>query len=222
MGKRISNVLWGLIFIAIGIGVAGSMAGLWELYPFFNGWWTLLIIVPAVTSVIGNGLRIANTVCLVVGLALLACCRGYLPWEAMYQLLVPVVFIVIGCVMVVKNLFHLGERKVQVPNDRRREELVVFSGKKLIINGEFYGIDGDAVFGGLTIDLRNAEISQNISIDVMAVFGGVEVLLPDNVLLNLSDTSMFGGCSNNRKQYPADGPVVYVNAVALFGGVEVK
>ena len=221
MGKRISNTVWGLIFIVIGIGAAGNMTGIWDINPFFNGWWTLFLIIPAFTSIIQNGIKIFNSIFLVLGLALLACCLGYLPWEALYRLAVPMVMILIGLVMVGKNLFHIGGRRVEFLSDSRREELVVFSGKNLVVNDYFYGIDGDAIFGGLTIDLRNAKIEQDISIDAMAVFGGVDILLPANVSVKLNETSLFGGCST-RRTCNFEGIIVYVNAIALFGGVEVK
>jgi hypothetical protein len=222
MRKRISSVLWGLIFIAAGVGIVGHMAGAWEINLLFAGWWTLFLIVPAVLGMVEHGIRIGNTIGLVLGVALLACCRGWLPWEVLSRMLVPTVMILIGGVMVFKNLFHLNLGRVKVPNEKRMEELVVFSGKNLVVNNEFYGIDGEAVFGGLTIDLRGAQITENISIDAMAVFGGVDILLPANVSVKLSDLSLFGGCSNSRNYSPVAGPTVYVNATALFGGVEVK
>jgi len=222
MRKRISSTLWGLIFIAAGIGIVGAMAGAWELNISFAGWWTLFLIVPAVLGMVEHGIRIGNTIGFVLGVALLACCRGWLPWEVLSRMLVPVVMILIGGVMVFKNLFHLNLGRVKVPNEKRTEELVVFSGKNLVIQNEFYGMEGEAIFGGLTIDLRGAQITENISIDAMAVFGGVDILLPANVSVKLSDLSLFGGCSNSRNYSPVDGPTVYVNATALFGGVEVK
>jgi len=222
MRKRIGNTLWGLLFIALGIGIVGDMMGAWEINLLFAGWWTLFLIIPAFLSIISNGIRIGNSIGLVVGLALLACVRGYLPWEVLSRMLVPVVMILIGGVLVFKNLFHLNLGRVKVPNEKRMEELIVFSGKNLIVQNEFYGIDGEAIFGGLTIDLRGAQITENISIDAMAVFGGVDILLPANVSAKLSDLSLFGGCSNSHADNPAGGPVVYINATALFGGVEVK
>lgn len=222
MRKRISNTLWGILFILLGIGIVGDMAGVWEINLLFAGWWTLFLIIPAVLGILGNGIRIGNTICLVLGLALLACCRGLLPWEVLSRMLVPTVMIIIGGVMVFKNLFHLNLGRVKVPNEKRLEELVVFSGKNLLVQDQFYGMSGEAVFGGLTIDLRGAKIEENISIDALAVFGGVDILLPANVSVKLSDISLFGGCSNSRKYTPEDGPTVYVNATALFGGVEVK
>ena len=222
MRKRISSVLWGLILIAVGIGIVGAMAGAWEFRIFFDGWWTLIFIIPAVLSIIEHGIRIGNTIGLVLGVALLSCCQGWLPWDVLSRMLVPVVMILIGGVMVFKNLFHLNLGRVKVPNEKRLEELVVFSGKNLVIQNEFFGIDGEAIFSGLTIDLRGAQITENISIDALAVFGGVDILLPANVSVKLSDLSLFGGCSNSRKYNPAEGPTVYINATALFGGVEVK
>ena len=127
--------------------------------------------------------------------------------------------------MVFKNLFHLNIGRVKVPNEKRLNELVVFSGKNELVNTEFYGMDAEAIFGGLTIDLRNAKIEENVSIDALAVFGGVDILVPANVTVKLSDVSLFGGCTNNRENWSfggSAGPTVYVNATALFGGVEVK
>ncbi len=222
MRKRISSVLWGLIFIAAGAGIIGHMAGAWEINLLFAGWWTLFLIVPAVLGMVEHGIRIGNTIGLVLGVALLSCCRGWLPWEVLSRMLVPTVMILIGGVMVFKNLFHLNLGRVKVPNDLRTEELVVFSGKNLVVQNEFYGMTGEAVFGGLTIDLRGAKITENISIDALAVFGGVDILLPANVSVKMSDISLFGGCANSRNYSPVDGPTVYVNATALFGGVEVK
>lgn len=225
MRKRISNTLWGLLLILLGIGVVGDMMGAWEVNWLFRGWWTLFLILPSLFSIIGNGIRVGNTVGLVLGVSLYACVAGYLPWEVLHRLLVPVVLIIIGVVMVLKNLFHLSVSRVKVPNEKRIDELVVFSGKNLVVNDVFYGMEGEAAFGGLTIDLRNAKIEENVSIDALAVFGGVDILLPANVSAKLSDISLFGGCTNHREYSPANspaGPTVYVNATALFGGVEVK
>lgn len=223
MRKRISNTLWGLIFIAVGLGVVGNMAGLWEFHIFFSGWWTLFLIVPSLLSLIEKGFRIGNTVCLVVGVALLAACQGVIEWDVISALFLPIIFIVIGFIMVMRNLFHIGTRKVYVDKEKRKSESVVFSGKKIIVEDEFYGMDYDAVFGGAVLDLRKAKITENVSIDAMAVFGGVDILLPAGLRVIVSDTSLFGGCNNQYRSYSGDEiPTVYINATALFGGVEVR
>ena len=99
---------------------------------------------------------------------------------------------------------------------------VIFSGRKILVENEFHGGEFEAVFGGVTLDLRKAVITDNISIDVLAVFGGVDILLPSNVRVKMNDTGLFGGCSNSYRNCEGEVPVVYINATALFGGVEVK
>lgn len=222
MRKRISSTLWGLLFIIIGIGIIGNMAGAWEVNLFFTGWWTLFLIFPSLLGMIEHGIHIGNAIGLLLGMALLACCQGYLSWEVLYRMAGPAALVLIGVIVVLKSLFHIGFGKVKVPNEKRLEELVVFSGKKFVVQNTFYGMDGEAVFGGLTIDLREALIEEDISIDALAVFGSVDILLPANVSVKLSDLSLFGGCSNSKTYTPVAGPTVYVNATALFGGVEVK
>ncbi len=223
MRKRIGNVLWGLVFVSIGIGVLGGMSGAWEFQLFFDGWWTLFLIVPAVIHIVENGIRISNTLWLLAGVSMLAACRDLITWDTLAALFLPSVFIVIGVILIFKNLFHIGIRKVSIKTSDKKTESVVFSGKKLLIEEEFPGMDCEAIFGGITLDLRRAVITQNVSIDALAVFGGIEILLPVNVKVRLGDTSLFGGCSNHFiSNKDSEAPTVYVNATALFGGVEVK
>lgn len=222
MRKRIGNVLWGVFFLAIGIGIAGGLLDLWEFQPFFTGWWTLFILIPCVISLIENGPKISNVLWMVIGLMLLASARGYLDWDTMWKLLVPIVFIVIGLGMVLRNIFSIGSKRVSIPNEMKKEETLVFSGKKYIVEDEFYGMNLDAIFGGATLDLRNAKIDQNISIETTAVFGGIEIWLPNNTKAVVSSNALFGGCSNDHRVVGENLPTVYINASALFGGVEVK
>ena len=223
MRKRISNILWGILFLVVGVGVIGNMTGFWEFHIFFSGWWTLFLIVPSLLGIIEHGFRVGNLVCLTIGAALLAACQGLIEWDVISALFLPVVFIIIGLVLVLRNLFHISTRRVYVDKEKRRNESTVFSGKKIVVEDEFYGMDCDAVFGGVVLDLRKSRITENVSIDAMAVFGGVDIFLPAGLKVVISDTSLFGGCSNQYHSYSGeDIPTVYINATALFGGVEVK
>lgn len=222
MRNRIGNVLWGIIFLGLGLGLLGDMAGLWEFTLLFKGNWTLFLIIPALIGIIRNGVRIGNTLCFLCGIALLCCCQGVMDWDTLSVLVVPVVFIVIGLVMLLKNLIHIGGRKVRIEGENMEKIGVIFSGRKILVENEFHGGEFEAVFGGVTLDLRKAGITDNISIDVLAVFGGVDILLPSNVRVKMNDTGLFGGCSNSYRNCEGEVPVVYINATALFGGVEVK
>ncbi|MFJ9769932.1 DUF1707 domain-containing protein [Kitasatospora sp. NPDC101157] len=79
-------------------------------------------------------------------------------------------------------------------------------------------------FGGVDIDLTDAVFeSPEVEITVTAIFGGVEIRVPENVSLLGSGVGIFGGF-DVREQTVADpyAPVVRVKGVALFGGCNAK
>ena len=82
-----------------------------------------------------------------------------------------------------------------------------------------------AVFGGVELDLRDAELPPGgMQLSAWAVFGGVNVTVPEGVRVEVSGIAVFGG----RQVHGGDAPhspqayTVRVHAIAVFGGVNVK
>ena len=67
MRSRLSNILWGLFFILIGIGFAGNAFNLWDFNLFFPGWWTLFIIIPCGISILQDGFHSGSCIGLAIG-----------------------------------------------------------------------------------------------------------------------------------------------------------
>ena len=82
-----------------------------------------------------------------------------------------------------------------------------------------------AVFGGVELDYRSAPLGpEPLELRAFAVFGGVEVTVPEGVRVELTGFALFGGrdVRGGEAWTPPDAPVLRVHAVAVFGGVEVK
>lgn len=82
----------------------------------------------------------------------------------------------------------------------------------------------NAVFGGCVLDLRDARINQPVSfIKVVAVFGGVQIIVPKHVRIEVHGTPFLGGISHNarKQQLPPDAPVIHVRGLAICGDVEI-
>lgn len=47
MRRDISTIIIGLLFLAAGAVIGGSMLGLFEINISLDGWWTIFIIAPA-------------------------------------------------------------------------------------------------------------------------------------------------------------------------------
>lgn len=81
-----------------------------------------------------------------------------------------------------------------------------------------------ALFGGLRFDLSEAQFeAKEVEITVNAVFGGVDIIVPEGVEVRCDGIGIFGGFD---VQSPPDvdpsAPVVVVKGLALFGGVSGK
>ena len=91
-----SDLLWGISLIVIGIGFGGEALGLWNFEVFFNGWWTLFIIVPCLTNMFESGVKRSNTIGLTIGSLLLLS-----SWNVILEeLVVPLLLVVIGGVLI--------------------------------------------------------------------------------------------------------------------------
>ena len=44
--NKISNLLWGLVFVVLGVIFGLNALEITDINVFFDGWWTLFIIVP--------------------------------------------------------------------------------------------------------------------------------------------------------------------------------
>lgn len=230
MKNRISNVVWGLLLILIGIGYAGGNLGFWDFNIFFRGWWTLFILVPCVINLIQYGPNGGNVAGLCVGIALLLAAQGILEFSMIRKLLVPAILILIGLTILLSNTKRriTDQQGNQIPFEKTgmggSDVSGVFDGKKVQYDGQlFEGATVSAVFGGVNMDLRMAVIERDVRIDATAIFGGVEIYVPANVVVKVMSTPVLGGVSN-RAMAPTEVPchTLYVNATCVFGGVDIK
>ncbi len=80
------------------------------------------------------------------------------------------------------------------------------------------------VFGGAELDFRRAVLTAHeVTVQVVAVFGGVELTVPPGVRVVSSVAAVFGGVDSVDDEGCApDAPVIRLTGMALFGGVSVK
>ena len=103
MKNRTGNILWGLVFIILGVGLAGNVFELWNFEVFFDGWWTLLIIVPCIISMVQHGVGPVNMFLLITGVLLLLSAQDMIQGVAVRELIIPVGFIMIGFALIFKD-----------------------------------------------------------------------------------------------------------------------
>lgn len=223
--KNVRNVLWGIVLIAVGVIIALHAFGVADINIFFDGWWTLFIIIPSVIGLICERDKTWNLICLTVGVVLLLCARSVLEWGMMWKLVIPVVAVIVGIRMIFADLFK--KKSVPAPavsgNAPKGDMNASFGSEKYCYDGQvFKGADLSASFGAVACDARRAIINGDCIINANAKFGAVEILLPDNVNVVVKSEAVFGGVENKRPATTEHPFTVTVNANANFGGIEIK
>ena len=219
--KNCKNIILGIILIVVGVWFGIYATGVVKVNLLFDGWWTLFIIVPSFLGLFDEDGRTGSLIGLFVGVLLLLSCQDVLNFDIVLKLIVP-------CVLIVTGLSFIFKGKIKTKNIENVKAVgetnynATFSGQNLDFSKEeFTGTKLDAVFGGIKCDLRNAIINDDVVIEASAIFGGITILVPKDVNVKITSTSIFGGVDGKSKM-DKPGKTIYVNATCLFGGVEVK
>ncbi len=247
MRNKLSNVLWGLFFIVVGIGIAGDVMDFWDFRLFFDGWWTLFIIVPCFISMLQSGFSTGSTVGFIIGVLLLM--NYWIDFNFnIWRLLIPAILILVGIRILFQgnfrkkidygeytynadgkggyggsNGYSQGSNRTGYGNAGDCDYSAIFKSSHVHITEPFYGANLNASFGAVVLDLRDAQITCDIEINASAIFGGIDIYLPDGVKVKVSNVPVFGGVSIKHAQaVDAAAPTIYLNSTCMFGGIDIK
>lgn len=224
--NKIGKILWGFAFIIVGTIIGTNALDLTDINIFFNGWWTLLIIIPNLIGLFSNeDSKFGNIIGFVIGIILLLATRGILDLDTIWSLFIPCIFILIGLSMLFNNVTKNNiTSKIRARSADELESIVAtFAEQKVNINDEdFKGANIDSIFGNVVLDLRKAKISKEAVIKASMIFGGAEIIVPSDTNVKIKSTPIFGGVSNKVSNKTENKKTIYIESFCLFGGLEIR
>lgn len=224
---KVNRILWGLVFVVLGVVVALNTLNIIDFNIFFDGWWTLIIIVPCFIGLFDttNESKVGNVIGIIIGVVLLLASWGWLRFDLLFKLFIPAILVIIGLYMIFGNLFKNNvKEKVKAKKEKGNGESIVatFSEQMVTKKDEvFENANLDAVFGSVVLDLSKAKIKDEAVISASAIFGGIDIIVPKDVEVKVKSTPIFGGVSNKSKGKDTK-KVIYIDALALFGSIDIK
>lgn len=225
---RTKNILWGLLLIILGVIFGLNAMGFTDIDVFFDGWWTLFIIIPCGLGLVREREKTGNLIGLVIGVTLLLCCQDFLDFGTIAKLIFPALLVIFGVSLVLKAVgTDKGARRFiddHKADTGSGEYCSTFSGQKLHFSGEhFQGAKLTAVFGSIELDLTGAIVDHDVLIDATSIFGGIDITVPRNYRVRICSNSIFGGVDEEHPHATGEGLItVYVNGSCMFGGVSIK
>ncbi len=146
----------------------------------------------------------------------------------------PVILIIVGLFIVLRIGKRNGEyvknqsyRNIEEHHNEggRIDKSVVFGGSETIfLDPLFYGGSIKSTFGGVLIDLRKAALPEGETyLNVSAIFGGVELYVPDEWLIDNRLHAILSGVEDKRRVIKTDySRRLILHGTLIFGGCEIS
>ncbi len=230
LNRRVhAGLIPGVVLVGIGALLFLNNLNIVYVRDFVRFWPAILVaigIVKLVDSTEMSG-RVGGGVLVGVGAILLAQTLGYLDGLRLHDMW-PLALIAVGVFLLFQRGFQgFDPRTSRAFKPGMLDESAVFGGgKRNIVSGDFRGGKVAAVFGGFELDLRKAGMAGDSAVlHIDAVFGGVELKIPENWSVVMKGTAIFGGYSDETVQPREDTPGfkrLFLEGSAVAGGVVVK
>ena len=227
--RRHSGMIPGIILIVVGTLFLLDHMGIIraELYWIY---WPLTLVAIGIARVFRPGERVMGTGFILVGtvLQLHELHLTNLSWNAIWPLL-----LIFAGVQIIWSRFGrpgLPQATVASGGTDTLNEYALFGGVERRVNvNNFRGGSITAIFGGVEVDFRSADIEgEEANIFVEAIFGGVEITVPERWIVTFQGQSVFAGYSDETRQPLPDAPgapprkMLVLHGRAVFGGISVK
>jgi len=162
---------------------------------------------------------------IIIGAILIAWGIGALLDISLMKFVFSFILIAIGIRIIVgkdqDNYWNFSSSKSTSNEDYINEVNIFSSANKTIKSETFKGGKVTMVFSGGKIDLSQVKTTEsNIEIEIVAIFGGAQFIIPKGWKVNSQGTSIFGGY-DTKIEGETDGVTLNLKGVALFGGVKV-
>ncbi|NIG53479.1 LiaF domain-containing protein [Chitinophaga sp. Cy-1792] len=251
---RRRNGLGGIIFILIGAALLLRQFALDLPYWLFS-WQMLLIVIGLLVGIKHNFRGGGWLILILIGGVFLAGEILAWPYNTA-RFIWPVVLIIIGMVTILKrnddNWWHHRHEKRYWKNYYKEQygkadysgyvapehsgenfsddvinSSAIFSGvNKLVLSKNFKGGYVSSIFGGMDLNLTQADIQGTAVLDVSAIFGGCEIVVPSNWVVKTDVTTVMGGIEDKRSpelmRVAAADKTLLIKGSCIFGGIEIK
>jgi predicted membrane protein len=242
LGHISRGLIFGVIILLVGVTLLFDQLGIISAEHVFR-FWPMILVVFGLFNVFGCSNRSRHVwggVLILMGVLLQLEELGIS--RVGIQTVWPIFIIGIGVVLVMQAFRGGGGKASWVDgwrdtwkqhmdastSDARLNSLNVFGGGATRVSARnFQGGDILAIFGGFEIDFSKADIEgEEAVLEVITMFGGGELRVPENWNVTVNRISLLGGYSD-KTHHPLPGGTVpvkklIIRGISMFGGLSIK
>ncbi len=222
--RSITRLIIGLSILTAGLLWTLDNLNVLDSEPITQWWPVVVIVIGVVRFFDPSASRIGSVVIALIGVGLLLDTLDY--WDFDPGDFIPLLIAFIG----VKLVTDVFRRKALRDTTGASPDALVHAfafmsgvGRRSVAT-DFRGGDVNAIMGGAEIDLRGAQIQpgQEVIIDTFAMWGGIEIKVPENWRVVSEVFPLMGAFEDNTANKDAGTSVLIVRGFVLMGAIEVK
>ena len=134
-----------------------------------------------------------------------------------WQIIWPILFIAVAFAVLCSLV--KGDK---IAKTKAKHMAAAWSGQSEKVEGEYTGGTISSVFGGVDLDLRQSDIQDGAVIELFVLFGGVDIIVPNDVVVKNEATAIFGGIDDKTNPGAKAKKTLYIRGECFFGGIELK
>jgi hypothetical protein len=205
-------LLIGGILLAQNLGVIKQIE--WKMV--WGGIWSAAFVLAGLAAIINRKNWIWGIVLLAIGVSSALQTFGVVDIN-IWKLFWPAILMFVG----VSVLFDMGTGKAKKQTSNSNIQ-AIFYGEEAKNDGEYTGGAISAVFGGVELDLRKADVKDGTEIEVFAFCGGIELHLPSDVIVENRVRGFLGGSEDKTRSDEKAKRKVIIKGDCILGGLEIR
>lgn len=210
----------GLIIAIVGAGFLLQNLGIIDLNTNMAAYWPILVILGGML-LFANNTRNWLVPLLIVLLGGLYQLReldivSFQPWQVIW----PLIIVAVGLSLLFRRSYITN-----TASKKERDDVFALMGGSQITNTakQFKGSQVTAIMGGAQIDLRKATFTEDAVVEVFSFWGGVEIVVPENVqILNKMNCIMAGSEDKTVQKIDKNSPKLTIAGDLIMAGAVIR
>ena len=236
LGDSHWGFIWGFLIVLVGLALLLHTMGVIPFDPVAR-LWPLLLVTFGVMNLLTRSGRFFGFLLILAGAFLQLNILGIT--HLRFADLWPVALIAVGLLLMWGSFETRGflQSKAKAFQNFREQvagagvpptmlnAVAVFGGcERRVATPNFQGGRATAVFGGIELDFRDADMDAEAILEINCIFGGVEIRVPENWHVHSRSLPVFGGYEDKTRQptNPGKTKTLIVTGMIVFGGVEIR
>jgi predicted membrane protein len=212
--------LIGLFIVVVGLLLLFANLNLLDFHIAMKYLWpSLIILIGMVGMIEKKKFDITFSIILILGINFLLNNLKIVNDNLITIIFWPLILVLFG-----SSLLFRKDSSLKKPNNQKYYTAVFGEISERNNDDNFIQSDITTIFGGGKIDFSEIKLKQNKAyINVVSIFGGMELILPEDYAIVAHGLPIFGSCENKVTTNNKDSKKqLIINYTVIFGGIDLK